>query len=254
MNKNYIIYIDRDRRIPYNIFGIDETKLTIIKNGYLNGNETFTIAGVEYSFKDLIEIKIFTHRFYFGAASFEKQCEESGLYVVTELGNYLPKKALASLGDDITESIIGNAAYGQDRKIVTPILNTHDFIDHSRIAALKDIKIKDFDLIRLIKYCEELNFNFKYGNYLSVAMLSRAIIDHIPPIFGKKTFAEVANNYGTQSFKNSTKTLDQSLRNIADNFLHQTIRKRESLPVLTQVNFSQSLDVLLSEIIRFLNE
>jgi hypothetical protein len=49
-------------------------------------------------------------------------------------------------------------------------------------------------------------------------------------------------------------TLDQSLRNIADNFLHQTIRKRESLPVLTLVNFSQSLNVLLSEIIRFLNE
>jgi hypothetical protein len=55
------------------------------------------------------------------------------------------------------------------RKIVTPILNTRDFIDRSRIGALKDIKIKDFDLIRLIKYCEELNFNFKYGNYLSVA-------------------------------------------------------------------------------------
>ncbi len=46
--------------------------------------------------------------------------------------------------------------------------------------------------------------------------------------------------------------LQNSLRNIADNHLHQPIRKKESLPNRSQINFSNDLDVVLAEVIRLL--
>lgn len=83
--------------------------------------------------------------------------------------------------------------------------------------------------------------------------MTRVIVDHIPPIFGMNSFSEVANNYnGTKSFKDSMQHLDKSLRKIADAALHTQIRKRETLPNRTQINFYNDLDVLLAEIVRLL--
>ena len=48
--------------------------------------------------------------------------------------------------------------------------------------------------------------------------------------------------------------LNNSLRNIANNYLHQTIRKQVSLPNKTQIDFKTDLDVLLVEITRLISE
>jgi hypothetical protein len=84
--------------------------------------------------------------------------------------------------------------------------------------------------------------------------LTRALLDHVPPIFGKQSFAEVANNYGGggKSFRESMLHLERSARNIGDAHLHIQIRNSESLPTSTQVNFSNDIDVLLAEIVRVL--
>jgi hypothetical protein len=84
-------------------------------------------------------------------------------------------------------------------------------------------------------------------------MLLRAIIDHIPPIFGFSNFSEITNNYsGSKSFKDDMKKLSESCRKIADMYLHVQIRSKESLPNNTQVDFSNELDVLLAEMIRII--
>jgi hypothetical protein len=44
--------------------------------------------------------------------------------------------------------------------------------------------------------------------------------------------------------------LNNSLRKIADSYLHQPIRKKETLPNKTQINFKNDMDVLFAEIIR----
>lgn len=127
------------------------------------------------------------------------------------------------------------------------------YIDRSRIQELKDIRAKHFDLSRLIKILEELNTCFQNNCDISVITLTRALVDHVPPIFSCKTFSEVANNYaGSKSFRESMKHLENSSRKIADQYLHTQIRKKESLPNRTQVNFSNDIDVLLSEIVRVL--
>jgi hypothetical protein len=132
-------------------------------------------------------------------------------------------------------------------------LQVINYVDISRIEELDNIKNKSFDLSKLIQFCRELNSCFRNCNYLAIAMIIRAIIDHVPPIFGCKIFSEVCNNYkGTKSFKYSMLNLDKSLRKISDNHLHSQIRKTEVLPNRTQVNFSNDLDVLLAEIVRLL--
>ena len=63
-----------------------------------------------------------------------------------------------------------------------------EFVDLDRIEELKEVTSTKFDLKKLIKYCEELNLCYETEAYLSVAMLTRALIDHIPPIFGADNF------------------------------------------------------------------
>jgi len=46
--------------------------------------------------------------------------------------------------------------------------------------------------------------------------------------------------------------LDNAARKIADQHLHVQVRKREVLPTIVQVDFSNNLDLLLSEIVRIL--
>lgn len=148
-------------------------------------------------------------------------------YVIELYKNIKPKKQIAKSGD-------------------------YNFVNQNRIKELKTIKNDDFDITKLIRFCEELNSAFSLENFLSTAMLVRAIADHIPPIFGKTSFTEVANNHGSKSFKESMKNLDNSSRKISDSHLHTQIRKKEVLPNSNQVDFSNDLDVLLAEIYRVL--
>ncbi len=125
------------------------------------------------------------------------------------------------------------------------------FVDLARIRDLKSIHNKSLDFSKLIQFCTELNICYRNDCHCAVAMLTRAILDHIPPIFGCANFSEVANNYnGTKSFRESMQHLDNSLRKIADSHLHTKMRAKETLPTPIQVDFRADLDVLLSEIIR----
>jgi len=127
------------------------------------------------------------------------------------------------------------------------------FVSEERIKGLEMIKNDSFDLTRLIKMCREINDNFLRKNYISVIVLVRCVLDHIPPIFGCKNFSEIVNNSKlAKSTKASLEHLNVSSRNIADAYLHIQIRDKEILPTEKQVNFSHDIDTLLGEIIRIL--
>jgi hypothetical protein len=124
------------------------------------------------------------------------------------------------------------------------------FVHPDRIQDLEQLQHPDFDLSKLIQLCHEVNDNYERGNYLSVAMLGRSILDHVPPLFGHQTFDQVVGGHGGRSFKSVMTGLNTTMRSIADSYLHLPIRKRETLPTATQVNFSQAMDVLLQEVVR----
>lgn len=134
------------------------------------------------------------------------------------------------------------------KKVITEL----EFINADRINELENVQNKNFDLKKLVKMLNEINDNYSLGNYFSVAMLCRSVINHIAPIFNFDTFNQVANNYGGQSFKKNMSNLNNSMKNIADNYLHEKIRKNEVLPNENQVDFGKDMDVLLAEIVRIL--
>ncbi|MCQ4629921.1 hypothetical protein GB927_007750 [Shinella sp. CPCC 100929] len=140
------------------------------------------------------------------------------------------------------------------RREVKLNVTSRAIVDPSRIDELRNITSPNFDLAKLIRLCEELNLAFATQSYLSMAMLTRAIVDHVPPIFGKSTFSEVANNHGGATLKRELKNLDTTARSIADLHLHSQIRRKEVLPTITQVDSSNSLDLLLAEVIVALSE
>ena len=125
-------------------------------------------------------------------------------------------------------------------------------ISHSRLDELRSLSPNQFDLSKLVRLCEEINIVYNEACYCATAMLTRAVLDHVPPIFGKKNFDEVANHFGGKSFKEAMQHLDSASRSVADGHLHEQIRKRETLPTPQQVNCGQQLDVLLAEIVRIL--
>ncbi|WP_313181407.1 hypothetical protein [Sphingobacterium siyangense] len=174
---------------------------------------------------------------------------------ISENGGVKERSALVMPKDDsvfyFNEK--GDLIYNEElllKKVADKKPKNQHFIDPDRLNELKSINHKAFDLGRLIRFCEELDHAFLFENYLTVGMIMRAIIDHIPPIFDCKSFNEVANNYGSKSFKKSMEHLNVSLRNISDSYLHTHIRRKEALPNKIQINFSSDMDVLLSEIIR----
>jgi len=149
--------------------------------------------------------------------------------------------AIAELKNNIET---GHDANGMGDKIAS-------YIDETRIKELKRIQNKKFDLTKLVRILEEINLCNQKGCYLATIMLVRALLDHVPPIFGCKSFSEFANNYkGQRSFKKSMQNLENSSRDIANQHLHCQIRVKEVLPNKTQVNFSPDIDVLLAEIVR----
>lgn len=120
----------------------------------------------------------------------------------------------------------------------------------SRLAELRKLVSSNFDFTKLIRLCEELNITSREECHFATAMLTRGLLDHVPPLFGNTSFTEVANNYGGRSFKEMMQPLDGVARKGADWHLHGQIRKSEVLPTAQQVSFASSLDMLLSEIAR----
>jgi len=122
------------------------------------------------------------------------------------------------------------------------------FVNKTRIEEIKKLKSNSFDFSKLIKLLQEINDNFSLKNYFAVSALCRGLVDHVPPIFGKMNFNEVANYYGGSSIKKNMKRLNE-MKTISDINLHGQIRSKEPLPNVNQINFGQELDLLLSEII-----
>ena len=120
---------------------------------------------------------------------------------------------------------IQEAAITVARKEVKLQTTARAYVDPDRIAELKTISNSSFDLTKLVRLCEELNICFAGECYLSIAMIVRAVLDHVPPIFLCARFAELANNYkGSKSFKESMLNLENSSRKIADQHLHTQVR------------------------------
>lgn len=242
---NVLLMINNGRASYINLL---PKHLERIVHAYQYGTGKYYIDGNTVTFPKIRSIKIYE-------SSIPKESTEKFLayakehYYARMFSEYIPEMHLKKHGINITESMI-EGSYGY-LQIPTKlkVSNNDVFVDEERINALRKLKSDSFDLTKLVRLCEEINIALQNNLYYSIAMLLRSLIDHIPPIFEKSNFTEVVNNYGSRSFKQSMKNLNNSLRKISDNHLHSHIRRKETNPTRVQINFSSDLDVLLGEII-----
>ncbi|MFH2057580.1 MAG: hypothetical protein ABIJ59_01610 [Pseudomonadota bacterium] len=128
------------------------------------------------------------------------------------------------------------------------------FLDYTVLKNLQGIKNQHFDTSKLCRMCEELNDAYARGNFVSSVLLLRAILNHIPPVFGFKTFAQVVSQSG-RSIKAILSRLEEDARPIADLHTHILIRKKEQLPTKNQIEpYKAGFEVLIQEIIMKLSE
>jgi hypothetical protein len=81
------------------------------------------------------------------------------------------------------------------------------FVVDSRLSELRKLSSGKFDFRKLVRLCEEVDTTHGQQCYFATAMLTRALLDHVPPIFGKSSFDEVANDYEGRSFKGAMQHL-----------------------------------------------
>lgn len=249
----YNLYI-KTRDDEYNLICITEDKLSIAIDAYLNGDDSFTLSGSKRYVNNIITFKVYTSNLE--KRRFVNVVNNLKEYSKTRGGQVVKPKILSKYGDDLTDVYIGDRAYGHNNivtksnKIISD--ESHgSFVDTVRVDELTEINSENFDLKRLLQLIEELNSNYRLNNYLSVIMLCRTILNHVPPIFGHEKFEQVAANQAI-SKKKIFQNLQTNLKNIADINLHQQIRSKETLPNRTQIDFKQQMDVLLEEIIHIL--
>jgi hypothetical protein len=228
-----------------------EAVLKLAENGFTETDtekiEKFTVRSATDIFNDIFPTKFMTRDVQ----------SATGNYIAPHIYYDAVARFILSFPDELKsflfelEKIVRKKA--PSNKPENPSTQKGYYVENSLILSLATLKPKKYDLVKLVKMCQELNDNYSLENYLACGMLIRAILDHVPPIFEKKNFAEVANNYGTKSFKDIVLPLEDSARKISDSYLHNPIKSKELLPSKTQISFQPNMDVLLSEVVRILS-
>ncbi|MET7937968.1 hypothetical protein [Streptomyces sp. NPDC005322] len=107
---------------------------------------------------------------------------------------------------------------------------------------------------KLLALCRELNDNYTAGNPYACAALIRAVLDHIPPVFGHKDFKQVAAQH-TFAVKRTDKAHAQRLaafKDIADDVMHRPISANVPIIGMNDLPEPARLNAVLQELLSIL--
>ncbi|MGW6648281.1 hypothetical protein ACWGA4_00350 [Streptomyces rubiginosohelvolus] len=116
---------------------------------------------------------------------------------------------------------------GGSQEMLNVVQSGSSYISDEIITALENATTK-YKLDKLSALARELNENYSAGRPYASQMLLRAILDHVPPAFGQKTFDSVVANV---SWSRTDKAHVRKLRDTrasADDVLHRQIRQSPS--------------------------
>lgn len=99
---------------------------------------------------------------------------------------------------------------------------------------------------KLLQLMRELNACFAEGHHYACHALVRAIIDHVPPILGSRTFEAAASSYAwpTETDRKYAKKLLE-FKNQADDVMHRHIRTSRGVITMHDVPLSGYINALL---------
>lgn len=130
----------------------------------------------------------------------------------------------------------------------TPAASSAVYIHEPLIEELEQKrKSTSWHLDKLLGLLRELNDNHEAGNPYACAALLRAVLDHVPPVFGMKNFDEVASSYAwTTTDKAYMKKLAE-FRKTADDVLHRQIRRSADVLSMHDLPLPSYVNALLRE-------
>lgn len=152
---------------------------------------------------------------------------------------------------------------------LTESRNNSFYLNEGLVKRLERASKNTFDTSKLVRLCHELNHAWQSEAWFSVAYLTRAIVDHIPPVIpiGKGQFAanfdQVANNYSRapgptgvlrtkRSFKQIASNLNLAMKPQANAAIHNQISEARQELTEQQVDFRADLSGVLLEIAELL--
>jgi hypothetical protein len=137
----------------------------------------------------------------------------------------------ATLGD-LHRFMTGSNLVPEAQPVSDPQPKTPVYVKEALVKELEDKNAtSQWDVTKLVQLARELNSNFALDNPYACHALIRAILDHTAPVFGQKTFEQVASNPPQEW----TKTDKDYLRLLKDfkaqghDALHRHIRKSADL-------------------------
>lgn len=114
------------------------------------------------------------------------------------------------------------------------------------------IKKRDgFNYKKLIKMLNEINSNHIASHAYATSMLIRAVLDHIPPIFGYSSFDAVVSNYGWGKTDRAYMKSLLDFKNEGDDALHRQISGQDDLLDMTSLPVAHRFNRLLQECLTF---
>ena len=152
---------------------------------------------------------------------------------------------------EMTELILCAASALRLPVSIPPHVNqSTQFVNKSIIADLMARSTARYDTSQLVRFCEELNSAYASGNFYSCAMLTRAIIDHVSPLFGGTDFKSIVANWPKGAVKTQLQHLDSVAKQLGHIVLHTQIGSELTKVSHTSIDCKQALDALLRECLR----
>ncbi|MFD8750093.1 hypothetical protein ACFV0O_03785 [Kitasatospora sp. NPDC059577] len=168
-----------------------------------------------------------------------------------------PSSHVASETRSVTATHIGSVVTGNIAAIASPaeapaiaVSGPPLYVETILIEGLEaKAETSAWSLDKLIQLAHELNSNYAAGNAYSCHTLLRAIIDHVPPLFGATKFEQVVANHSWGRTDKGYVTKLKDFRAQADDVLHRHIEKHPSLITMDDMPPRAPLNTLLKECI-----
>lgn len=108
------------------------------------------------------------------------------------------------------------------------------YIDERVFDLIKQAHGGRWDCTKLLALLGELDDNYRAGNTYAAHALLRAVLDHVPPLFGQSSFAQLVNNHSWGRTDGRYVKRLANFRDQADDVMHRQIARTPCL--LTMVD------------------
>jgi hypothetical protein len=116
-----------------------------------------------------------------------------------------------------------------------PVTTNRWIVEPAIVSRLATTKSAHVNVASLVRMCTEINSSYANRNLLATVLLMRAVLTHIPALFGYGSFAEVLANVGN-GLDESFAHLETGLQRLAELHTDRRVGSSAVYPSVVQVD------------------